>query len=291
MAVFFWCTAGAITAAVLTAGGKRLDRRGRLAQIGSGMAAHQGLPGGRAWALPDRLDRLAPMARSLGASEPGQRLEWSGVGIGPEQYLALRLVALLGGALAGVAAGIALGGALAPLAATLAGALVGWEGPELWLAHLVGLRRGAIDRELLYFVDYLALTAEAGTSLSQALDRVASEFPGILSAAFQQMQAERGLGQWNEDALANLVQRLGHKDVATLADALARAGRFGSRTADVLRDLAASVRAQRQERMRERSNRAGAAIVLPVAVFILPAIILVIGYPAMTMVTAALGGR
>ncbi len=291
MAVFFWCMASAIAAATMAFGGKRLDRRGRVALVGAAVTTRRRLPGGHGWVLPRGLDRLAPMARSLGAPDPGRRLAWSGAGLGSDQYLALRLVALLAGALGGVVGGTALGGALAPFAAGVAGALVGWEAPELWLAQQLAARRAVIDRELLYFVDYLALTAEAGVSLSQALQQVASEFPGILSAAFHQMQVERGLGQWNEDALANLVQRLGHKDVAALADALARAGRFGSRTADVLRELAASVRAQRHERMRERSNRAGAAIVLPVAVFILPAIVLVIGYPAMTMVTAALGGR
>lgn len=270
---------------VLAAGGGRSMRRGRLMGGWSQVIERNA----RAWPLPARLERLAPWARALGAGDPSRRLQWGGVGLPAEAFLALRLVGLMAGVLGGLAFGGALGGAVAPWVGGVAGGVAGWQAPEVWLARRIAARRAAIDGELLYFVDYLALTAAAGVSLAQALQQVAQELPGILSAAFEQVRLERGMGQWNEDALANLVERVGHPEVAALAEALARAGRFGSRTADVLRALTATIRAQRHERMRERSYRAGAAIILPVAVFILPAIVLVIGYPAVTMVTAALG--
>ena len=291
MTTIFVGTAVAVAAALMAPAAARQARQERLARIAGGARPTAGGARRQGWAWPQGLSRLAPWARTLGAADPSQRLRWSGAGLDAERYLALRLIGMLVGMGAGLALGGAVGHAAAPLAMALGGALAGWEGPEVWLARALARRRAAIDRELLYFLDYLALMAEAGLSLQHAMQQVAAEFPGILSAAFHQMQVERGMGQWNEDALANLADSLGHRDVATLAATLARAGRFGSRTADVLRDLAASIRAQRHEHLREQSNRAGAAIVLPVAVFILPAIVLVIGYPALTTVTAALGGR
>lgn|GEM_PF-1443878 len=244
---------------------------------------------GATGALRRALDRLGHTVRIRAGGDSARRLLWAGWALTAEQFAALRLLACGGGAVAAVLAGSGILGGAAAIPVGCIGALGGYLAPDAWLTAALERRREAIDRELLYFLDFLALAAQAGLSMDNAIGEVARELPGILSAAFAQVQAERGMGQWNEHALGGLAARLGHRDVQTVVDALVRAGRFGSRTADVLRDLSGTIRRQRNLAAREHANRAGAAIILPVALFILPSIVLLLGYPALRMVTGALG--
>ena len=266
-----------------------LDQRRLLQAHGERVAAALRRSG--AGGLRRLLDGVAPLAHGAAGEATTRRLRWADVPLAAEQFAALRLLL----ACAGAVGGLLLGGwALSMAGAVPAGVLgagLGHFAPDAWLSAALARRRAAIDRELLYFLDLLALTAQAGLSLDSALEQVAAEFPGRLSAAFAGMQRQRGLGQWSEHALADVAEHLGHPDVRLLCEALARAGRFGSRAAHALRDLAGVVRGRRQLAAQEQANRAGAAIVLPVAVFILPSILLILGYPALTLVVGALGGR
>lgn len=242
---------------------------------------------GMSAAMRRMLQRLAPISK--GTNTDALRLMIAGSAISAEPFAALRLLAGAGGAVAGMLAGGVIFGVLGTVPVGCLTGIGGYIAPDLWLGAAVARRKEAVDRELLYFLDFLALSAQSGLSMDQAVQQVSIEFPGILSDAFAQVQAERGLGQWNEHALGGLAERLGHRDVQTVVDALVRAGRFGSRTATVLRELAGTIRRQRNEGAREHANKAGTAIILPVAVFIMPAIVMILGYPAVTMVTGALG--
>lgn len=262
----------------------------RLAQVhGERMAAL--LRRRAAGTLRRALDRVSPLVRGGVGAEDRQRLIWSGIGMTPEQFTSLRMVCAVVGAVVCAGGGGWLGNPAASLAGGCLGGALGYLAPRLWAEAALTRRWTAIDRELLYFLDFLALSAQAGLPLDTAMEHVGRELPGYLSAAFTQLQAEVGMGQWNEHALASLADRLGHKEVRMVVDALARAGRFGSRIAPLLRDLAGTIRRQRNEAAREHANRVGAAIVVPVAVFILPTVVLILGYPAVSVVTGALSVR
>ena len=247
---------------------------------------------GRASAAALRaLDRLAPAARAgLAGPDTARRLVWADAPLGADQFAALRLLAAAAAALGGAALGAAAGGAGLAVPAGLLGALGGQALPEAVLSAAIRRRHRAIDAELLYFLDFLSVAARGGLSLDSAVEHVGRELPGVLSRALDRVRAEQGMGQWNEHALAGLAERLGHRDVDLVVAALLRAGRFGSPTAQLLQDLAASVRGRRAAAAREHAARAGAAIILPVAVFILPAIVVVLGYPALSTIGGALGG-
>ncbi len=234
------------------------------------------------------LARVAPLARGGGHAD-GRLLLAAGSPLTAEQFGAARLLAVVGGVIAGAACGGYLLGMVGTMPGAVLGGFAGYAAPDLWLGAVASRRRRQIDRELLYFLEFLALAAQSGLSMDQAVQTVAPEFPGILSDAFERARGEREMGQWNEHALGGLADRLGHKDVYAVTEALVRAGQFGSRTAAVLRQQAQSIRRQRNEAAREHANRAGAAIILPVAVFIMPVIVILLGYPALTSITGALG--
>jgi Flp pilus assembly protein TadB len=276
-------------------------RRRRLLRVLGGLdlpGRHRPGPGSvstrqqAARALQGALRRMGPLGR-LGpvGGETARRLLWADVPLSAEQFAALRLLAAMAGGLFAAAVAAMAGGPAVAVPAAILGALGGHAMPDAWLARAVRRRHRAIDAEILYFLDFLALAARGGLTLEQAVDQVALELPGVLSSAFARVRAEQGLGQWNEHALSGLGARLGHRDSSAVVEALARAGRFGSPTAPLLQDMAGSLRAQRALSAREHAGRVGAAIIVPVAVFILPAIVVVLGYPALATVAGALGGR
>ncbi len=242
-----------------------------------------------AWVLRVMLGRVVHLAHPRAGAGLAHRLQWAGDPMLPEEFMALRLL------VGAVSALLSLTGALAAGRPTLGvplgclGAAVGHALPDLWLGRVIRRRRAILQHELPYFLDFLAMAAQAGLTVPQAIAEVTHELPGLLSVSFAQAQVEQGLGQWNEHALSGIADRLGDPDLRSVVDALLRAGRFGAATANVLRDLAGGVRKQRRAAAQEHANRAGAAIVLPVALFIMPAVVLILGYPSLVLVGSAFG--
>jgi Flp pilus assembly protein TadB len=129
------------------------------------------------------------------------------------------------------------------LAAVLCGALA----PALLRAARQEARRRRVRRALPLALDLLAIFIAAGLSLESALRRLAE----LRNDAFAE-ELRRVLGDRKTDsgvaALRELAKRTGLIEVAELADRLATSDRFGSRTADVLRDQLARLRARSARR-------------------------------------------
>lgn len=254
-----------------------------------GLAAGAALRHDASSVLHFMLGRVIRLAHVRGGADVTRRLQWAGAPMQPDEFVALRWLA------GGVFATLSLLGAAAagwpmlgvPLCCL--GAVAGHTIPDMWMGAAIRRRRATLQRELPYFLDFLAMAAQAGLTVAQAIAEVTQELPGLLSDAFAQAQTEQGMGQWDEHALSGLADRLGDPDLRAVVDALVRAGRFGAATAGALRELAGGVRKQRREAAQEHANRAGAAIVLPVALFIMPAVVLILGYPSLVLVGAAFG--
>jgi tight adherence protein C len=233
--------------------------------------------------------RIGTSLRVPVEGETTDRLRWAEAGITPADFGAARLLVAAGGCAVGSVVGAALTGLAGVVAGGALGVLGGYACPGWWLGGQVEKRWRTIDGELLYFVDLLALAAEAGLSIEMAIGMVSEELPGIVAGGLAQAMRERKLGQWTEHAWSDLGDRFGHRDLRLVLDALARAGRFGSRTAQTLRDIATTIRHQRGELAAQHASRAGTAIVLPLALFILPSIIVLLAYPAFASLRPAFG--
>ncbi len=271
----------------------------RLAMVLETMESGASL-GQRNGALPARIryagrSTLAALGERLTAlrwSEGGQtaeRLGWAAVALDIDQFLALRVLSSGAGLVVGLAFATLWAAPAAMVALALIGAVIGYSLPDQWLSNRVRRRREAIDRELLSFLDLLTLAAEAGLSIEQAITMASEELPGIVAHGFAVAIRERAMGQWTEHAWNDLADRMGHGDLRLVLETIGRAGRFGARTATALRDIGETIRARRSEDAREHANRAGAAVVLPLAVFIMPAIVVLLAYPAFVSLAPAFG--
>jgi tight adherence protein C len=81
------------------------------------------------------------------------------------------------------------------------------------------------------------------------------------------------------EALENLVERTGVTSLRSITATLGQAIRFGTPLAESMRILAAEMRTERMMRIEERAARLPVLLSIPLALFILPCLLMIIGTP------------
>lgn len=220
--------------------------------------------------------QLAPLLRRM---SPGglrettrQRLVSGGLQaqIEPDEFLAYRLV------LAGYAALVPLVLQLGVLPAAVAALLASFY-PRFWLSALISRRRTQILRDLPYFIDLLTLSVEAGLDFQIALQRVVQKAEaGALRDEFHLMLQEIKMGKTRADALRALALRVDVQDITSFAAVLIQADQLGASIGGVLRAQADKMRTERFQRAEKAGARAATKVLIPMMLFILPALFLIV---------------
>lgn len=219
----------------------------------------------------------------------GRRLALAGVALKPEEFYAAQVTATA------VATGLALtlslaGVGAAGLGITLVVGGTAYMAPVLWLNRRIQARRRAVRRELLAFVDLLAVATEAGLPLMDAIRHVAEQAGGVLGHEFGRAVAEARMGTPQAAALAAVGDRLGVDDLSHVLAALVEAGRTGTPVAGVLRQQAAAIRQVRQLQAHELAQKTGAKMLGPVILCIfLPMMVIILGPAAIALVRTLWG--
>ena len=167
--------------------------------------------------------------------------------------------------------------------AVLVGALlVGWRIPDFVLKRLVARRRRRLEQGMPDALDLLVICAEAGLSLDQAVEQVSRDLSASNRAVANELAttaAEMRVLSNRAEALENLVERTGLKTMRSITATLSQAIRFGTPLAESMRILAAEMRMERMMRIEERAARLAVLLSIPLALFILPCLMIVIGTP------------
>jgi tight adherence protein C len=191
-----------------------------------------------------------------------------------------------------IAVGVGVPGARAILLG-FCGAALGWVVPSFLLSVRVTKRQQVIQKLIPDAVDLLVICVEAGLGLNQALQRVTEELRHTnnpLTTELAQMNLEVRAGTPRDQALVDLADRTGVADLRSLATMLIQTDRFGTSIADSLRVHAETVRVSRQQRAEEAAAKTTIKLVLPLALCILPALLVVILGPVLIQVYEALQG-
>jgi len=154
--------------------------------------------------------------------------------------------------------------------------------PDFTLSRLAARRRQRVERGLPDALDLLVICAEAGLSLDQSIEQVSEDLRASNPAVadeFATTAAEMRVLSNRAEALENLVQRTGVASLRGVTATLSQAIRFGTPLAESLRILAAEMRNERMLRIEERAARLPVLLALPLGLFILPALMIVIGTP------------
>lgn len=231
-------------------------------------------------ALGERISGLVPRRRS---ERLRHRLLVAGVSVkvGPEEFLVMQGVGLGAGVLLGLLLGKASGYSgfgMLRLVVLLTG--IGLYAPAAWLRRKQDERQASIRRQLPDVLDLLAISVEAGVGFEGAIEVVTRHFNGPLADEFGRTLQEMELGLPRRDALQNLKRRTEVPELSNFVLILVQADALGMPIGRVLRTQAEEMRLKRRQWAREKAAKLPVKILVPLTLFILPALFVVILGPA-----------
>jgi tight adherence protein C len=168
----------------------------------------------------------------------------------------------------------------------LAGA-AGVIGPKAALDRMVGKRRDRIRKAIPDSLDLLVVCVEAGVGLDSAMLRVARDMAFLhpdLAAEFLVVNRTINAGISRDDAMHGLYQRTGLEDLRGLASSMVQSERLGTSIARILRVYSEALRRKRRQTAEKRAAEASIKMLIPLALFMLPALFaLILGPAAMSL--------
>ena len=126
-------------------------------------------------------------------------------------------------------------------------------------------------------LDLLTLALEAGLSVDAGLAQVAEKLRhGLLPPALARMQGEIRLGARRHQAWEGFARWSGNPELAEVMAALVQADAMGVSLAGALRGLAEQLRIRRRQRAEELAQKAPVKLLFPLALFVFPAVFVVL---------------
>jgi tight adherence protein C len=163
--------------------------------------------------------------------------------------------------------------------AAFVGLIVGYVFPTFSLDSAIAKRKTAIGRKLPDLLDMVSTTVEAGTALNGALAIAITRMEGPLADEFRMTLSDIRVGVNRADALTALSRRVNQIDLASVVTALVQTERLGGNVAQVLDELAEEARSRRLNRAEELAAKIPVKMVIPMALFMLPALLVMIFGP------------
>jgi tight adherence protein C len=160
-----------------------------------------------------------------------------------------------------------------------AGTALGWFGPDLLLRSKTQMRQKSIQRALPDALDLLVISVEAGLGFDAAIARLVEKRNDALSAEFARVLAEMRVGRARRDALKDLVRRTQVPDLNNFVGAILQAEQLGVSVTRVLTVQAEQMRVLRRQRAEEAAAKLQLKMIFPLAIFIFPALCVVIMGP------------
>ena len=152
----------------------------------------------------------------------------------------------------------------------------GAQFPRSQLKAAIGKRKTAIVRALPDLLDMLATTVSAGLAFNAALGYAQEVATGPLGEELKAVLSEVRLGRSRAEALKAMANRVKQEQLSTTITAIIQAERLGSNLAQVLEELSEETRNRRMMRAEELANLMPTKMVIPMALFMLPALFIMI---------------
>jgi tight adherence protein C len=188
------------------------------------------------------------------------------------------------GGLAGVGGGVALVVFIGDtsttwLCAAAACTFAGFAAPTVMLNRAVEARQKSVQRTLPDLLDMLTTTVEAGVSLNGALNVAVEAISGPLADELRSAMSDVRLGRSRAEALTAMAERVQQPDLLTMVIAIVQAERLGGNVVSVLEEISIEARESRMMRVEELAAQLPVKMVFPMALFMLPALVVMIFGP------------
>jgi tight adherence protein C len=212
-----------------------------------------------------------------------QRLASAGLSgrVTAQAYVMYRLLLVIGGVLVALMlAGVSGQPAGATFILACLFGFVCFFVPRLLLSRRAAARRTEISNALPDALDLLAVTVEAGLGLYGAIARLVECTSGALADEFALVLTELRVGESSERALKRMAKRLDTPEVTSFVRSLLQGEQLGLSLGQTLRNLADDSRRRRRALAEETAAKAPIKMLFPAALFIFPALFMVILGPA-----------
>jgi tight adherence protein C len=198
-----------------------------------------------------------------------------------DRVLSLKVIGMAVGLVGGVAFSLLLGKGLTFIVgAGVLATVAGYFAPNLYL-HQKGYDRIAkMQRALPDALDLLTISVEAGLGFDAALSQVARNTEGPLAAEFARVLQEMQIGLGRSSALRALGERSPMPDLRSFTSAMVQADAFGIPIGQVLRVQSSEIRVKKRQRAEEAAQKIPVKIMVPLVLFILPALFVAVLGPA-----------
>ena len=233
------------------------------------------------------LEKVTGLGRRLTPSDYNERIlaKLNVAGNPPgwtvDRVLSLKVIGMAVGLVGGVGFSILLGKGLPfVVGAGVLATVAGYFAPNLYL-HQKGYDRIAkMQRALPDALDLLTISVEAGLGFDAALSQVARNTEGPLAAEFARVLQEMQIGLGRSSALRALGERSPMPDLRSFTSAMVQADAFGIPIGQVLRVQSSEIRVKKRQRAEEAAQKIPVKIMVPLVLFILPALFVAVLGPA-----------
>ena len=175
------------------------------------------------------------------------------------------------------------------LAIVLASFGLGLILPDYVLTKKVRQRQTILRRGLPDVLDMMVVCAEAGLGLNAAIQRVALEMEiqhPFLADELKTTMLQMGAGMESRTALQELANRTGMAEMRALVSTLQQAMRYGTSISETLRVFSEEMRNKRLEAAQEKAAKISVQMLIPVALCMLPAVLVIVMAPPMIKLLA-----
>ena len=156
--------------------------------------------------------------------------------------------------------------------------------PDYVLTKRVSKRQNVLRRGIPDALDMLVVCAEAGLGLNAAIQRVALELEiqhPYLADELKTTMLHMSAGMDNRTALQELATRTNMAEFRSLVSTLQQAMRYGTSISETLRVYSEEMRNKRLEAAQEQAAKVSVQMLIPVALCMLPAVMVIVMAPPM----------
>lgn len=160
--------------------------------------------------------------------------------------------------------------------------VVGYFMPQMHCKSQKKVRELSVRADMPFFIDLLALSVEAGLdffgAIQKIVDKVADE-NSVLAEEFKIVLKDIKVGSSKTEALKEMAERLDMPEMTSFVAVLIDAEATGASISQVLKDQSVQMRLERFVRAEKAGAQASQLILLPLMMFILPAVFIMVFGP------------
>ena len=165
--------------------------------------------------------------------------------------------------------------------------VLGFFFPDLFLRSKINKLHKKVMEELPNYIDLLRVCVEAGLDMEGALSKLVEKSSGSLRDETAQVASEIHLGKSMPEALQDMAKRIDLADLSSFVTLIIQANQMGISVSNVLRSQSRQINIKQTQLLRAKAAKIPVLILIPMVLFILPALLVVIIGPAIIQVINA----